>query len=248
MADDETFRLILALGMAAFLPVALYHRTSGRRPAARSSTVVRRDRSSSSRCAPAGWRRWAASWPSSSTRPGCRGPPCRCPPRCAGPAWGSVCPRWHSASGRSAASAGTSPSTVVTRREHMLVTNGPYRYVRHPFYVTTALAFAANALAAANWFIALTGFAALTLLVLPDRDRGGEARRAFRRRLPALHDADGPLLPARPVRPADGRVGHQGTHSPCRDVRGIMVPGLLAAASLPEVRMRLMWSGRGGCR
>ena len=26
MADDETFRLILALGMAAFLPVALYHR------------------------------------------------------------------------------------------------------------------------------------------------------------------------------------------------------------------------------
>lgn len=26
MADDQTFRLILALGMAAFLPVALYHR------------------------------------------------------------------------------------------------------------------------------------------------------------------------------------------------------------------------------
>ena len=26
MADDETFRLILALGMAVFLPVALYHR------------------------------------------------------------------------------------------------------------------------------------------------------------------------------------------------------------------------------
>ena len=26
MADDQTFRLILAFGMAAFLPVALYHR------------------------------------------------------------------------------------------------------------------------------------------------------------------------------------------------------------------------------
>ena len=56
--------------------------------------------------------------------------------------------------------------TVVTRREHTLVTSGPYRYVRHPFYVTTALALAANALTAANWFIALAGFAALVLLVL----------------------------------------------------------------------------------
>ncbi len=26
MADDQTFRLILAVGMVAFLPVALYHR------------------------------------------------------------------------------------------------------------------------------------------------------------------------------------------------------------------------------
>ena len=26
MADDQTFRLILVFGMAAFLPVALYHR------------------------------------------------------------------------------------------------------------------------------------------------------------------------------------------------------------------------------
>ena len=32
--------------------------------------------------------------------------------------------------------------TVVTRREHALITSGPYRYVRHPFHVTTALAFA----------------------------------------------------------------------------------------------------------
>ena len=39
-------------------------------------------------------------------------------------------------------------------------------YVRHPFYVTSALALVANALTAANWFIALTGFAAVVLLAL----------------------------------------------------------------------------------
>ena len=47
-----------------------------------------------------------------------------------------------------------------------LITSGPYRYVRHPFHVTTALAFAANALTTANWFIAVTGFAAMALLVI----------------------------------------------------------------------------------
>ena len=57
-------------------------------------------------------------------------------------------------------------SGIRTRREHTLVTSGPYRYIRHPFYVTSALALAANALTAANWFIALTGFAAVVLLVL----------------------------------------------------------------------------------
>ena len=41
-----------------------------------------------------------------------------------------------------------------------LITSGPYRYVRHPFHVATALAFAANALTTANSFIAVTGFAA----------------------------------------------------------------------------------------
>ena len=36
--------------------------------------------------------------------------------------------------------------TVVTRKEHTLVTTGPYRWVRHPFYSTAALIIPANSL------------------------------------------------------------------------------------------------------
>jgi protein-S-isoprenylcysteine O-methyltransferase Ste14 len=54
----------------------------------------------------------------------------------------------------------------VTRREHTLVTHGPYRYVRHPFYDAVALAVVANGLAAANWFLLLGGLLAIALIVL----------------------------------------------------------------------------------
>ena len=163
MADDQTFRLILALGMAAFLPVAIYHRV---RSQASRETLDRRQEGlfSFSRSARSAWRRWAASWLSSSTRRGWRGR--RCPYRspCAGRGWRSGCRRWRWESGRSAASGRNITDTVVTRREHTLVTGGPYRFVRHPFYVTTALALVANALTTANWFIAVTGAAALALM------------------------------------------------------------------------------------
>ena len=46
--------------------------------------------------------------------------------------------------------------TVVTRVNHTLVTSGPYRWVRHPFYVAFALAVTANAVVAANWFLGPT--------------------------------------------------------------------------------------------
>lgn len=43
--------------------------------------------------------------------------------------------------------------TVAIRKEHTLVTSGPYRWVRHPLYSVGFLAFSALSLLAANWFI-----------------------------------------------------------------------------------------------
>ena len=56
--------------------------------------------------------------------------------------------------------------TVVTRKHHTLVTSGPYRWVRHPFYAAAALAVTADSLVTENWFLALTGAATIALLVI----------------------------------------------------------------------------------
>jgi protein-S-isoprenylcysteine O-methyltransferase Ste14 len=54
--------------------------------------------------------------------------------------------------------------TVVTRVEAKLVTHGPYRWVRHPFYVTAALLMASVTLLTANWLIGVSSVAVLALL------------------------------------------------------------------------------------
>ena len=59
--------------------------------------------------------------------------------------------------------------TVVTRRVHTLVSSGPYRWVRHPFYVAVALTIVANGLAAANWFLLVAGGVVVALLVVRTR-------------------------------------------------------------------------------
>ncbi len=46
--------------------------------------------------------------------------------------------------------------TVVTRKEHALVTSGPFRFVRHPFYLSLLIGITGVSLAMANWFIPLT--------------------------------------------------------------------------------------------
>jgi protein-S-isoprenylcysteine O-methyltransferase Ste14 len=76
--------------------------------------------------------------------------------------------------------------TVVTRRNHTLVTGGAYRWVRHPFYVAVALTILANSLAAANWFLFLCGAATMGLIALRTRreeallvERFGDAYREY---------------------------------------------------------------------
>jgi protein-S-isoprenylcysteine O-methyltransferase Ste14 len=59
--------------------------------------------------------------------------------------------------------------TVVTRKEHTLITTGPYRWVRHPFYSAAALLTLASTLVAANWFFLVVGGLIFLLLVMRTR-------------------------------------------------------------------------------
>ena len=76
--------------------------------------------------------------------------------------------------------------TVVTRKVHRLVTGGPYRWVRHPFYDAAGLAILANSLTAANWFLLVTGGLVFVLLIVRTRTeeeqllaRFGDSYRAY---------------------------------------------------------------------
>lgn len=59
--------------------------------------------------------------------------------------------------------------TVVTRRDHTLVTRGPYRWIRHPFYGSVTLLVAAVTLLSSNWFVLLMGTLVIGLLVVRTR-------------------------------------------------------------------------------
>jgi protein-S-isoprenylcysteine O-methyltransferase Ste14 len=79
--------------------------------------------------------------------------------------------------------------TVVTRRGHTLVTHGPYRWVRHPFYLVVSLWGLSLSLLTASWLLALLGVAAVTMLVIRTRveeaklaETFGDEYRAYARR------------------------------------------------------------------
>ena len=83
--------------------------------------------------------------------------------------------------------------TVVTRQAHTLVTEGPYRWARHPFYLAALAGGVGTGLLAANLLILGVTLGVFGLLVLRTpieerhlNDRFGEAYEAYRRRVPAF--------------------------------------------------------------
>jgi protein-S-isoprenylcysteine O-methyltransferase Ste14 len=92
--------------------------------------------------------------------------------------------------------------TVLTKRNHQLVTTGPYRWVRHPLYATGLTLLLAVGLMLASWLVLLATFIALALIwfvVVPVEEaqllvKFGDAYRTYSRRT-------GRLLPrlARPT-------------------------------------------------
>ena len=83
--------------------------------------------------------------------------------------------------------------TVETREKHELVTNGPYRWVRHPLYTSGFTFFLSLSLVAANWFMGLASLSALLLILarLPKEEeklieRFGDEYREYMKRTGAL--------------------------------------------------------------
>jgi protein-S-isoprenylcysteine O-methyltransferase Ste14 len=80
------------------------------------------------------------------------------------------------------------------RKEHTLITSGPYRKVRHPMYSDMILWLVSFALVTANWFYAITistGLAILFSVRIPDEERlmlecFGERYRAYMKRTKRL--------------------------------------------------------------
>lgn len=164
MDDNNTFRLVLIIVVAVFGPFAIYHRI-------RSATDEKLDRSQEGTFILFGLRlsslvvflgvvawmidpRWMA-WSSIAI-----------------PTWvrwfgvtvmicsGSLVIWTFQNLGRNLT------DTVVTRKEHTMVTSGPYRYVRHPFYLAFALGLLGGSLATANWFIPVSGIIPSWFLVV----------------------------------------------------------------------------------
>lgn len=177
-AADETFRLLLLATVAVVLPIGLYHRI---RSQATREPLDRRQEGVFilATLRPAGLA-FFAGLTAYLVSP-------------ASMAWASmplpVAVRWLGVGiGATAAVLLTwtfrrlgknITDTVVTRRDHTLVLQGPYRWVRHPFYGAVTLFLLGLSLVASNWFLLLTGAVVVTLLVIRTRREEDHLLRRF---------------------------------------------------------------------
>lgn len=80
--------------------------------------------------------------------------------------------------------------TVLTKEDHMLVTAGPYRWVRHPLYSVSTVIFVSLGILAANWFMTLMALLiiiAVVMVVIPKEEaqllrKFGAEYREYRKR------------------------------------------------------------------
>ncbi len=168
MQQEDLFRLVLCLGFAGVFPIALYYRLRSR---VSGEKLNRREE---------GMFILLTLRPIALVRMGGLVTYIVSP---AWMAWSSVpLPSWIRWSGVGIGGvAGVSlilvmrtlgpnlTDTVVTRAKHTLVTHGPYRWVRHPFYGACALAVTADSLVTANWFLAVTSALGMALIVIRTR-------------------------------------------------------------------------------
>ncbi len=188
MENDNTFRFILILGFAVVFPIGVYHRLKSQ---ASREKLDRREEGLFILLTlrPIGWTGWLGtvvyvinpawmSWSSVNLPIGVRW---------VGVGLGVIAAVLLIVVFRSLGTNIT--DTVVTRANHTLVTSGPYRWVRHPFYVAFALAVTANAVVTANWFLALTGVVSVVLIAIRTRteeeklvERFGDAYRNYMQR------------------------------------------------------------------
>ena len=167
MNDDQLFRLILLAGFVVFMPIGAYHRLKSR-------TGEKLDRRQEGLFILVTLRlvglAGVAGLIAYLINPACM-------------AWAAVpLPVWLRWTGVGLALIGglllvwmfrtlgrNLTDTVVTRKQHTLVTNGPYRWVRHPLYSSVAMLTLANFLAAANWFFIVAGCLMFLLLAIRTR-------------------------------------------------------------------------------
>jgi protein-S-isoprenylcysteine O-methyltransferase Ste14 len=95
--------------------------------------------------------------------------------------------------------------TVVTRRVHTLVTHGPYRWVRHPFYDSAGLFVLGVALTAANWFLLLLGAMLMGLFVIRTRTEEENLVARFGASYREYMERTGRFVPR--IRPLSRRAG-----------------------------------------